>query len=178
MQAERNRQDMANEIVLYQPDATIQLEVRLQNETVWLTQQQMAELFTTDRTSIVRHIANIYKSHELEEFSTCVKIAQVRQEGKRSIVRQIPYYSLDVIISVGYRVNSIAGVRFRQWANKVLKEYLLRGYSINQRLANIEESIDNRFARHERRLEAVEERIDFFVITFSKTVCNWKRLKR
>lgn len=104
MQSIEKIQAMKDEIVLYQPNATIQLEVRVQDETVWLSQQQMAELFATDRTSILRHIGNIYKTHELDESATCAKIAQVRQEGGRTIVRQIPFYNLDMIISVGYRV--------------------------------------------------------------------------
>ena len=156
---------MTNEIVLYQPDESVQLEVRVQDESVWLSQQQMAELFATDRTSILRHIGNIYKTHELDESATCAKIAQVRQEGDRTVVRQIPFYNLDMIISVGYRVNSIRGTRFRQWANKIIKEYMLKGYAVNQRILAVEERMDNRLMSHERRLEAVEEKIDFFVRT-------------
>ena len=106
----------------------------MENETVWLTQAQMAELFQTDRTSIVRHINNIYKVEELDRESTCAKIAQVQIEGKRTVKRNIPYFNLDMIISVGYRVNSKRGVKFRQWANKVLKEYLVKGYAINDRI--------------------------------------------
>ena len=104
------------EIVMYQPDETIRLEVRMDHETVWLTQAQMAELFQTDRTSIVRHVNNIYKTGELEQESTCAKFAQVQIEGKRTIKRMILYFNLDMIISVGYRVNSKRGVKFRQWA--------------------------------------------------------------
>lgn len=152
---------MKDEIVLYQPDATIQLEVRVQDETVWLSQQQMAELFATDRTSILRHIGNIYKTHELDESATCAKIAQVRQEGGRTIVRQIPFYNLDMIISVGYRVNSIRGTRFRQWANKVIKDYMLKGYAVNQRLLNIE----NQLVSQQKQLAKHQEQIDFFVRT-------------
>ena len=122
-------------IVIYQtPDGQTQIDVRLENETVWLTQAQMAELFHTDRTSIVRHINNIYKVEELDRESTCSKIAQVQIEGKRAVKRGIPYFNLDMIISVGYRVNSKRGVKFRQWANKVLKEYLVKGYAVNQRI--------------------------------------------
>ena len=101
------------------------------SETVWLTQAQMAELFHTDRTSIVRHINNIYKAEELERDSTCAKIAQVQTEGNRKVTRHIPYFNLDMIISVGYRVNSKHGIKFRQWANRILKEYLIKGYVIN-----------------------------------------------
>ena len=152
---------MKDEIVLYQPNETIQLEVHLKDETVWLSQQQMAELFATDRTSILRHIGNIYKTHELDESATCAKIAQVRQEGGRTIVRQIPFYNLDMIISVGYRVNSIRGTRFRQWANKVIKDYMLKGYAVNQRLLNIE----NQLVSQQKQLAKHQEQIDFFVRT-------------
>ena len=124
-----------NKIVIYQTeDGQTQIDVRLENETVWLTQAQMAELFETDRTSIVRHINNIYKVDELDRDSTCAKIAQVQIEGKRKVKRNIPYFNLDMIISVGYRVNSKRGVKFRQWANRVLKEYLIKGYAVNERI--------------------------------------------
>jgi len=124
-----------NKIIIYQTeDGQTQIDVRLENETVWLTQAQMAELFQTDRTSIVRHINNIYKVEELDRQSTCAKIAQVQIEGKRNVKRNIPYFNLDMIISVGYRVNSKRGVKFRQWANKVLKEYLVKGYAVNERI--------------------------------------------
>ena len=115
-------------------DGQTQIDVRLENETVWLTQAQMAELFETDRTSIVRHINNIYRVDELEREATCAKIAQVQTEGNRQVTRTIPYFNLDMIISVGYRVNSKRGVKFRQWANRVLKEYLVKGYAINERI--------------------------------------------
>ena len=124
-----------NKIIIYQTeDGQTQIDVRLENETVWLTQAQMAELFQTDRTSIVRHINNIYKVEELDRESTCAKIAQVQIEGKRTVRRNIPYFNLDMIISVGYRVNSKRGVRFRQWANRILKDYLIKGYAVNERI--------------------------------------------
>ena len=115
-------------------DGSIQLKVKLENDTVWLTQSQMAELFGVDRTSIVRHIRNIYKSEELDQNSTCAKNAQVRTEGHRSVLREIPYYNLDMIISVGYRVNSKNATSFRRWATSVLKQYLIKGYVINQQI--------------------------------------------
>jgi hypothetical protein len=122
-------------IVIYQTeDGQTQIDVRLENDTVWLSQAQMAELFQTDRTSIVRHINNIYKVEELDRDSTCAKIAQVQIEGKRTVKRDIPYFNLDMIISVGYRVNSKRGIKFRQWANRVLKDYLVKGYAINERM--------------------------------------------
>ena len=124
-----------NKIIIYQTeDGQTQIDVRLENETVWLTQAQMAELFQTDRTSIVRHINNIYKVEELDRESTCAKIAQVQIEGKRTVKRDIPFFNLDMIISVGYRVNSKRGVKFRQWANRVLKDYLVKGYAVNDRI--------------------------------------------
>ena len=127
--------DLNNQIIIYQTeDGQTQVDVRMENETVWLTQVQMAELFETDRTSIVRHINNIYKVGELDRKSTCAKIAQVQLEGKRTVKRNIPYFNLDMIISVGYRVNSKRGVKFRQWANNVLKQYLIKGYAVNERI--------------------------------------------
>ena len=126
---------MNNSIEIYRSqDGSIQLNVKLENDTVWLTQSQMAELFGVDRTSIVRHIRNIYKSEELDQNSTCAKNAQVRTEGRRSILREIPYYNLDMIISVGYRVNSKNATSFRRWATSVLKQYLIKGYAINQQI--------------------------------------------
>ncbi len=127
--------NLNNEIVIYQSeDGKTQLDVKLEGETVWLSQSQMSELFQTDRTVINRHIKNIYKSGELDEKATCAKNAQVRLEGNRTVTRNIPYYNLDVIISVGYRVNSIRGTRFRQWANSVLKQYLIKGYAVNEQI--------------------------------------------
>lgn len=124
-----------NSIEIYRSkDGTVQLNVKLENESVWLTQSQMAELFGVDRTSIVRHIRNIYKSEELDESSTCAKSAQVRMEGQRQIVREIPMYNLDVIISVGYRVNSKNATSFRRWTTSVLKQYVIKGYAINQQI--------------------------------------------
>lgn len=126
---------MNNSIEIYRSqDGSIQLKVKLENDMVWLTQSQMAELFGVDRTSIVRHIRNIYKSEELDQNSTCAKNAQVRTEGNRSILREIPYYNLDMIISVGYRVNSKNATSFRRWATSVLKQYLIKGYAINQQI--------------------------------------------
>ena len=127
--------DNRGEIVIYQTkDGKTSIDVKLENETVWLNQAQMAELFQTDRTSIVKHVNNIYKSEELEKDSTCAKIAQVQMEGNRTIKRHIIYYNLDMIISVGYRVNSMRGTQFRIWAYKILKDYLIKGYAINQQV--------------------------------------------
>ena len=143
-----------NEIILYQPDQSISLEVRLEDETVWLTQAQMVELFQTSKQNISLHINNVFKENELDEQATVKYSLTVQREGTRTIKRKIAYYSLDVIISVGYRVKSRRGVEFRQWANKVLKDYLLRGYAINRRLEKLEKTV----ADH-------SEKIDFFVRT-------------
>lgn len=120
------------EIIIYQsPDGQTELDVRLEGDSVWLSQAQLSSLFNSDRTSVGRHIRNIYKSGELEGNATCAFFAQVQQEGKRTVKRTIPYYNLDMVISIGYRVNSKRATQFRIWANRVLKEYLIKGYAIN-----------------------------------------------
>lgn len=123
---------MKNEIVLFE-NQNVKLEVNMKDETVWLSQQQMAELFNSSRTNIIEHTNNIYSSGELDRISTCQDFRQVRKEGIRDVERTIPFYNLDMIISVGYRVNSRQGIIFRKWANKILKDYMLKGYAINQR---------------------------------------------
>jgi hypothetical protein len=123
---------MDSEILLYQTeDGVTKVEVRLENETVWLKQSQISELFQTDRTSILKHIKKIYETKELDEQATCAKIAQVQIEGKRTVSREILYYNLDVIISVGYRVNSHRGTQFRIWATQRLKEFLIKGFTMD-----------------------------------------------
>ena len=124
-----------DQIVIYQTeDGKTQIDVRLENETVWLTQTQMAQLFKSSRTNVLEHIQHIYEDEELEKEATCRNFRQVRQEGKRTVNRAIIMYNLDMIISVGYRVNSKRGVKFRQWANKVIKDYLIKGYAVNERI--------------------------------------------
>lgn len=154
--------DGENEIILYQPNSTLSLDVRVEDETVWLTQQQMSELFQTTRNNITLHIRNIFKEGELEESSVCKESLLTAADGKRYKTR---FYSLDVIISVGYRVKSIRGTQFRQWANKVLKEYLLRGYSVNQRLLYMESRIDRRLSEHDRQIKELSGKVDFFLKT-------------
>ncbi len=154
--------DAANQIVVYQPDETMRLEVRLDGETVWLNQPQMAELFGRDRSVIARHIRNAFQEGELAPKAVCAKIAQTASDGK---VYQVDFYNLDVIISVGYRVKSIRGTQFRQWATGVLREYLLKGYAVSQRLGMLEDKVDRRLARHEERLSTLESKVDFFVQT-------------
>jgi len=142
------------EIILYQPNETIKLEVRLEEENVWLTQAQIAALFGTEIPAISKHIRNIYQSEELDRESTVSKMEIVRLEGNRKVRRSIDIYNLDMILSIGYRVNSKNATKFRQWANQVLKDYLLKGYSINQRLQVLERTV----AEH-------SQKIDFFVRT-------------
>ncbi len=114
------------------PSGATSIEVKLEDETVWLNQYQLEELFQTDRTTITKHILNIYKTKELIKKSTCAKFAQVRKEGVREVKRKINFYNLDVIIAVGYRVNSKRGTQFRIWANQLIKEFLIKGYVLNQ----------------------------------------------
>lgn len=157
------KEDNANEIILYQPDDTLALDVRVEDETVWLTQAQMAELFQATKQNISLHIRNIYKEGELEETATVKEYLTVQKEGNRKVQRNISYYNLDVIISVGYRVKSLRGTQFRQWANKILKDYMLRGYSVNQRLMVLEDRIDRRLSDYDRHLFELDEKVDFFV---------------
>lgn len=142
------------EIILYQPNNSISIEVRMEAETVWLNLNQMAMLFDRDKSVISRHIRNIYTEGELKKEATVAKNATVQMESGRQVMRQIEYYNLDVIISVGYRVKSLRGTQFRQWATGVLKEYLLKGYAINNRIEQLEQ-----------RVAKAEEKIDFFVRT-------------
>ncbi len=152
--------DVDNEIILYQPNSTFSLDVRVDKETVWLTQPQIAELFGTKRPAITKHLSNIFKSGELDEDSVCSILELTAADGKNYRTK---FYNLDAILSVGYRVNSINATQFRQWANKVLKEYLLRGYSVNQRLLYMESRIDHRLSEHDRRLDELTDKVDFFV---------------
>ena len=132
---------MINEIILFENQG-VKLEVNMKDETVWLSQQQMAELFDSSRTNIIDHINHIYLDGELDKELTCQDFRQVRKEGKREVSRNIPFYNLDMIISVGYRVNSKKGIIFRKWANKILKDYLLKGYSVNKkRLEYLEKTV-------------------------------------
>ena len=131
--------DEQGNIIIYQSeDGAIRLDVRLEGNTVWLTQQQMADLYGSSRTNVVEHIKHIYEEGELEEETTCRKFRQVRQEGNREVSREIPYYNLDMIISLGYRVRSITATRFRQWATERLHEYIVKGFALDdERLKNL-----------------------------------------
>ena len=126
--------DNQGDVIIYQAeDGKTKIDVRFVDETVWLSQQQMVELFKTSRTNIVEHIAHIYEEGELDEISTCRKFRQVRQEGNRTVSRELPFYNLDMIISLGYRVKSIIATHFRRWATERLKEYLIKGFTIFSR---------------------------------------------
>ena len=144
---------------MYQPDETIRLEVRMEGETVWLSQAQMAELFGTGRQAITKHLQNIYECEELEKDATSSILELVRKEGKRNVKRKIEFYNLDAIISVGFRVNTKRGIEFRQWANKVLKEYLLRGYVVNTRIAALEQHA----AQQDIEIKELKDKVAFFV---------------
>ncbi len=153
----------ANEIIIYQPNESLSLDVRVEDESVWLTQSQIVELFDSSKANISEHLKHIFDSGELAREATVRKFRTVRQEGSRNVTRNIEYFNLDVIISVGYRVNTVRGIQFRQWANKVLKEYLLRGYALNQRLMQIEDRIDRHFSEYDRHFIQLDEKVDFFV---------------
>ena len=152
-----------NQIVVYQPNETVRLDVRLENETVWLTQEQIANLFGTKRPAITKHLANIYKSGELEREGTCSILEHMGNDGKQSY--RTMFYNLDAILSVGYRVNSRNATLFRRWATQVLKTYLLKGYAVNARLSQLEDKVDRRLAKHDDRLATLEQKVDFFVQT-------------
>ena len=159
-----------NQIVVYQPNEIVRLDVRLENETVWLNRHQMARLFGRDVKTIGKHIANalseelVAKSEtvEISQNPVVAKFATTAADGK---VYQVEYYNLDVILSVGYRVKSAQGILFRRWANAVLKEYLLRGYSVNTRLSQLEDKVDRRLAKTEADVADLKEKVDFFVQT-------------
>ena len=145
-----------NQIVVYQPNETVRLDVRLDGDTVWLTQNQMTDLFQRDRTVITRHINNVFSEGELDEKSN-VHFLHIPFSDK-----PVKVYSLNVIISVGYRVKSIRGTQFRIWATNVLREYLLCGYAVNTRLAQLEDKVDRRLAKTEADVSDLKGKVDFF----------------
>ena len=154
-----------NQIVVYQPNDTVRLDVRLENETVWLTQLKIAELFGVQKAAISKHVKNIFASGELARDATVSKLETVQTEGGRTVVRAQEFFNLDVIIAVGYRVNSRRATQFRIWATKVLREYLLRGYSVNARLSQLEDTLHRNLAKHDDRIATLEQKVDFFVQT-------------
>ena len=155
-----NIESQKGEIVMYQPDETIRLEVRVEDETVWLTQQQMADLFLTTKQNVSLHINNIFREDELEEDSVVKESLTTAKDGKRYKTKT---YNLDVIISVGYRVKSKRGTKFRQWANRVLKDYIIRGYVIHQQIKMLEERMESKFIDYDTQLNVIQDKIDFFV---------------
>jgi len=151
---ENQKVNNKGQIVLYQPDSSVKLDVLLEDETVWLSKVQMAELFQTSRQNVGKHINNVFTEGELEPWATIKEKFIVQLEGGREVSRNVEYYNLDLVISVGYRVKSKRGTQFRQWANVLIKEYILKGYAVNER-----------FERIEGRLAETEKKIDFFVRT-------------
>ena len=154
-----------NQIIVYQPNETVRLDVRLENETVWLTQSQMATLFGCSTDNVGLHLKNIYSCGELDKEATTEDSSVVQVEGRRKVSRKVCLYNLDAIISVGYRVNSILGVKFRHGATRVLKACLLRGYSVNVRMNQLEDRMDRRLAKTEADVAELKEKVDFFVQT-------------
>lgn len=153
--------DRENEIILYQPDSTLSLDVRVENDTVWLNRNQIATLFDRDVKTIGKHINNALKE-ELDGLSVIAKFATTASDGK---TYQVEYYNIEMITSIGYRVKSKRGVQFRVWANKILKDYLLRGYSVNQRLLHMESRIDHRLSEHDNQIKELSGKVDFFLRT-------------
>ena len=169
---------MTNEIVLYQPNEQMSLEVKLENETVWLNRQQLSILFDRDVKTIGKHINNALKEelypvvakstttgNDSTSNATVAKFAIVQKEGNREVIRQVEFYSLDVILSVGYRVKSSRGIEFRRWANQVLKDYMLKGYAINQQMLAMEERIGRQLQDHTLQIHNLQEKVNFFVRT-------------
>ena len=154
--------EQQGEIILYQPDESVRMEVRIEDETVWLTQAQIAELFETKRQAITKHLKNIFQSGELNENSVCSILELTASDGKSYKTKT---YNLDAIISVGYRVNSKNATLFRRWASQVLKDYLLKCNVINQRISNLEQRVDAKFLSYDMQLTRLNEKVDFFVRT-------------
>ena len=159
----KNQLKQDGDIIIYQTeDCLTTINVSVKDETVWLSLDQMSALFLRDKSTISRHIKNIFNEGELQPLSVIAKYATTASDGK---TYQVDYYNLDVIISVGYRVKSKRGTQFRQWANRVLKEYLLRGYSINQHLLLMEQRIDHQLQEHSEQIHQLEEKVEFFIST-------------
>jgi len=154
-----------NEIVVYQPNETVRLEVRLHEESIWLSQQKIADLFGVQKAAISKHLKNIFSSGELAREATVSKMETVQSEGGRSVARVIEMFNLDAIIAVGYRVNSHMATQFRIWATQVIKAYLLKGYAVNVRLNQLEDKMDRRLAKHDADIVELKDKVDFFVRT-------------
>ena len=152
-----------NEIVVYQPNETLRLNVRFQDDTVWLSQRQMAELFGCSADNIGLHLKNIYADGELEESATAEDFSVVRKEGARMVSRRVRMYDLEAIISVGFRVNSKLGIQFRRWANVVIQQHMIQGFSLNQRMIAMEDRIDRRLSKHDADIIELRKDVDFFI---------------
>ena len=159
-----------SEIVVYQPNETLRLEVRLQDESIWLPQQRIADLFGVQKAAISKHLKKIFTAGELVESATVSKMETVQVEGTRRVTRQIDLYNLDAIIAVDYRVNSHMATQFRIWATQVLKAYLLKGYAFNARLNQLEDKMDRRFAQHDAAIFELRDKVDFFVQTQAQPI--------
>ena len=160
MKQELVKSEPRNEIVVYQPNETMRLEVAIQDDTVWLNQMQMAELFGRERSVIAKHIRNAFKEGELLPESVCAKFAQTAADGK---TYQVDYFNLDVIISVGYRVKSQQGTRFRIWATQVLKAYLLNGVAVNRKYDALAFEMDRRLSKHDADIVELRKDVDYFI---------------
>ena len=163
MNSTKQNTSLQGELVIYQVNDDAKIEVVLNDDTVWLSQSQIVQLFQSSKANISEHIKSIYHQNELDKDSTIRNFRTVRVEGNREVFRNITYYNLDVIISVGFRVNTKIGIHFRQWANNILKNNLLKGYSINQRIDYIENKFDTKLYNHDVQLKEINEQINYFV---------------
>ena len=163
MNSTKQNTSLQGELVIYQANDDVKIEVVLNEDMVWLSQSQIVQLFQSSKANISEHIKSIYQQNELDRDSTVRNFRTVRVEGNREVFRNITYYNLDVIISVGFRVNTKIGIHFRQWANNILKNNLLKGYSINQRIDYIENKFDNKLYNHDVQLKEINEQINYFV---------------
>ena len=152
-----------NEIVVYQPNETLRLEVLVENETVWLTQSQLCELFGVVKSNVSYHLKNIFSTGELNRSATVQEIRTVQNEGGRQVVRMVDVYNLDAIISLGFRINSKRGIEFRQWATAVIKSHMLQGVTVNQRMIAMEDRIDRRLSKHDADIIELRKDVDFFI---------------
>lgn len=163
MNSTKQNTSLQGELVIYQANDDVKIEVVLNEDMVWLSQSQIVQLFQSSKANISEHIKSIYHQNELDKDSTIRNFRTVRIEGNREVLRNITYYNLDVIISVGFRVNTKIGIHFRQWANNILKNNLLKGYSINQRIDYIENKFDTKLYNHDVQLKEISEQINYFV---------------
>ena len=169
-----------NEIVVYQPDATMRMEVCVRDQMIWLTQQKIGELFDVGKAAISKHLKNIFATGELKREATVSKMETVQNEGGRTIVREIEYYNLDAIIAIGYRVNSYKATQFRIWATEVLKDYLIHGVAVHPQVTALVNEMDRRFAKHEQQIVELRKDVDYFISSSlppkEKVLCDGQML--